>query len=131
MKKFGFSRKGEEGDDPNRSALFGRKKSSPAPSSDNPYARQTNAAADPYADTAKYANMTPYQQAKAQLPNDPRGQPAGMGQGSPAPASSSGYGPERYGSGGGYGSNRYDSGASSGQYGSPAPSSRGPGGYGG
>lgn len=139
MKKFGFGKKADDGEDSSRSALFSRKKSSPAPQSDNPYAQQTTN--DPYADNAKYANMTPYQQARSNLNNDPRqgGAPAAGRYGSPSPASSGGgggggygapapaaggYGSDRYGSGGGYGANRYDS--------QPAPSTaRGPGGYGG
>ncbi|KAJ3524710.1 hypothetical protein NM208_g11955 [Fusarium decemcellulare] len=82
MKKFGFSKKGEDGDDANRHALFGRKKSSQSVSSDNPYAKQGGK--DPYADDAKYANMTPYQQARAGVSGP--GGPGGPG-GSPAPAS--------------------------------------------
>lgn len=131
MKKFGFSRKGDDGDDPNRSALFSRKKSSPAPS-DNPYAQQKAPPNDPYTDTAKYANMTPYQQARAKLPSEPRPQQPGAGHPSPQPAQPAGYGSDRYGSGGGYGANRYDNQNSGpGQYNSPAPGARGPGGYGG
>ncbi|KAF5009038.1 hypothetical protein FDECE_4725 [Fusarium decemcellulare] len=138
MKKFGFSKKGEDGDDANRHALFGRKKSSQSVSSDNPYAKQGGK--DPYADDAKYANMTPYQQARAGVSGP--GGPGGPG-GSPAPASNpygapspapggynsqppSGYGADRYGSGGGYGGNRYNNAAPA-----PAAGARGPGGYGG
>lgn len=153
MKKFGFGKKGDDGDDPNRSALFGRKKASPAPQSDNPYAKQPQGA-DPYADTAKYANVapiTPYQQARVGLATgappggapgppgppggrDPRGANA-YGTRSPAQNSSThgatpppGYGSDRYGSGGGYGSNRYDSKP---PQNGPAAGVRGPGGYGG
>jgi hypothetical protein len=136
MKKFGFGKK--SGDGSGRSS----NNSSPAPSS-NPYA-QPQQAADPYAqDTNKYANMSPYQQAKAAsygtptgpgngLPSGPRdGYGAAQGAAPPnnyGPSGGSGYGADRYGSdkygsGGGYGANRYD-GAST------APS-RGPGGYGG
>lgn len=147
MKKFGFGKKGDDGDDPNRSALFSRKKASPAPQSDNPYAKQPQAVADPYADTAKYANMTPYQQARGNLSSggppggapgpDPRAgntygarSPAsnGGGPGAPPPA---GYGADRYGSGGGYGSDRYGSKPASDRHNSPAAGARGPGGYGG
>ncbi|POR35401.1 Protein transport protein SEC9 [Tolypocladium paradoxum] len=152
MKKFNFGKKGDDGDDASRNALFGRKKASPAPQSDNPYAQQ--GANDPYADSAKYANVTPYQQARAGLGSSqrpPGGQPpAGAGPGpgpgvgpGPGPGAgaagaggrpvaaygpgshappSNGYGADRYGSGGGYGSNRYNS---------PAAGARGPGGYGG
>lgn len=136
MKKFGFGRKGDDGDDANRSALFGRKKHSQT-QSDNPYAQQ--GAIDPYADSAKYANITPYQQVRAGLGADKRQEVSLNSQGGPAgghgsggqnqaPGSSygdsapTGYGSDRYGSGGGYGSDRYNS---------PAGSARGPGGYGG
>lgn len=143
MKKFGFSKKSSGDDeDSNRSALFGRKKASPAPQSDNPYARQSPAN-DPYADTAKYANMTPYQQARSDLnrpppsqspyqqgPTDPRPQPRSYGSSSgnihDAPPKPTGYGSDRYGSGGGYGSNRYDDRPQP-----PSSNARGPGGYGG
>lgn len=122
MKKFGFGKKGGDGDeDSNRSALFSRssKNSSPAPAASNPYA-QPPPAADPYAqDTNKYANMpsnpSPYQQAKQSygLPPGPRGGslPSGPRGGSAAPppqANGGGYGAEKYGSGGGYGTNRYE-----------------------
>ena len=129
MKKFGFNKKGDDGEDANRNALFGRKKSSQSSQSDNPYAQQ--ATSDPYADTSKYANMSPYQNARTGLgggtppaQND-RAANDGGAYGQPptsGPAAPSGYGADRYGSGGGYGSNRYNS---------PAETSRGPGGYGG
>lgn len=157
MRKFGFGKKGDDGDDSNRSALFGRKKSSPAPQSDNPYARQAPQANDPYADPNKYASMTPYQKARAEverpggLPGAPQAGPPGGPASRPgnpygAPSSSSspgpngggahgapaasGYSSDRYGSGGGYGANRYDKPAQD-RYGSPAAGARGPGGYGG
>jgi len=136
MKKFGFGKKSGDGSD--RSS----NNSSPAPSS-NPYA-QPQQAADPYAqDTNKYANMSPYQQAKASSYGMPTGQSNGLpsgprsGYGAPqgaAPPNNYGpsgdaaygadrYGSDRYGSGGGYGANRYD--------GVSTAPSRGPGGYGG
>lgn len=157
MKKFGFGKKGgDDGDDASRNALFGsRNKSSPAPKSDNPYAQQP--AADPYADNAKYANVTPYQQAKNGL--GPASRPSGSssyggstyGAPSPGPPSyggsaygapspgpsdggygapppSGGYSSEKYGSGGGYGGSRY---GSSNNASAPAAGARGPGGYGG
>lgn len=142
MKKFGFGKKGsgggDDGDDASRSALFGRKKASPTPQSDNPYAQQGDVN-DPYADTAKYANVTPYQQARQGLGGGPRpgGGPDASAHGQ-APNSGSkyggaaahapGYGADRYGSGGGYGSNRY--GAASNNTASSV-GARGPGGYGG
>ncbi|KAF4445080.1 hypothetical protein F53441_11004 [Fusarium austroafricanum] len=144
MKKFGFGKKGDDGDDANRHALFGRKKSSQSvSSSDNPYAKQGGK--DPYADDAKYANVTPYQQARAGLNNGPGGAggQAPNSYGAPAPAQGgynsqpqppSGYGADRYGSGGGYGGNRYGDSASQNRYNNspgPAASARGPGGYGG
>jgi len=144
MKKFGFGKKGGDGDDDSsRSALFGSrssKNSSPAPAASNPYA-QPPQAADPYAqDNNKYANMgpvgpsgaSPYQQARQNygLPSGP-----GAARGAPSPAvnrgpSPGGYAAEKYGSGGGYGSNRYD-GAPSYGAGSDQGSKYGPGGYGG
>ncbi|KAI0483230.1 hypothetical protein GGR56DRAFT_623489 [Xylariaceae sp. FL0804] len=145
MKKFGFGKKSGDGDDDaNRSALFGSKKGSPAPQSDNPYA-QTQPANDPY--------MSPYQQARAGAPSGPRaggglpsgpGPRSGSGYGTPplnrnassassatapppyAEQSSGGYGNDRYGTSSGYGSSKY---ASGGGYGSAAASR--PGGYGG
>ncbi|KAH6895112.1 hypothetical protein B0T10DRAFT_477090 [Thelonectria olida] len=151
MKKFGFGKKSDDGDDSNRNALFGsRKKSSQGPS-DNPYAKQGGS--DPYADNAKYANMSPYQQARSGLNGPPGGGPGGGpggpgGRGGPPPQQSSpygapppagghnsqppsGYGADRYGSGGGYGGNRYDNAGNQNRYNSPAAGSRGPGGYGG
>lgn len=161
MKRFGIGRKGDKGDDgedSNRSALFSRssKKSTSSASSDNPYAQQ-GGAPDPYADDNKYANMSPYQQAKAGVnaprPGGAQGLPSGPasgqrpgGYGSPSPGPSGpngggygappptgGYGADRYGSGGGYGANRYETKSSTGPAygGAPAPSARGPGGYGG
>ncbi|KAK2609034.1 Protein transport protein S9 plasma membrane t-SNARE [Conoideocrella luteorostrata] len=136
MKKFGFGKKGDDADDTNRSALFGRKKQSQT-QSDNPYAQQ--GASDPYADNTKYANISPYQEARSGLgtneqhagfSNGQGGRPSTYGS-SPQnqtserqhrDSASTGYGSDRYGSGGGYGSNRYNS---------PAGAARGPGGYGG
>lgn len=154
--RFGIGKKdkGDDGDDANRSALFSRSsKKSSSSASDNPYAQQSGGA-DPYADDNKYANMTPYQQAKAGVSNPrPGGLPAGPasgqrpgGYGSPSPGPSgsgassgygapppSGYGNDRYGSGAGYGGNRYENKSASGStaYGGPAAPTRGPGGYGG
>ncbi|KAM0437415.1 hypothetical protein ACHAPT_001777 [Fusarium lateritium] len=144
MKKFGFGKKGDDGDDANRHALFGRKKSSQSVSSNssNPYAKQGGK--DPYADEAKYANMSPYQQARAGLggPGGPSPSPQApspygappAGPGGPNSQPPSGYGADRYGSGGGYGGNRYGDAPSQNRYNnSPAPAAgaRGPGGYGG
>lgn len=154
MKKFGFKKKGGEGDDDaNRSALFGKPSKNSAPAASNPYAQQPQGV-DPYAqDTNKYANMgsvgpsgaSPYQQARQQylaggppggLPNGPGAARGGYGAPSavnrnPSP-NPGGYGADKYGSGGGYGSNRYDN-ASRGppSYTSEAGSRYGAGGYGG
>lgn len=151
--RFG-KKKGDDGEDANRSALFSRSsKKSSSSASDNPYAQQSGGG-DPYADENKYANMTPYQQAKAGVSNTrpggglPSGPASGQrpgGYGSPSPGpngtggsaygarQSSGYGNDRYGSGGGYGGNRYESKPSTGasSYGGSAAPTRGPGGYGG
>ncbi|KAF4976928.1 hypothetical protein FZEAL_6463 [Fusarium zealandicum] len=130
MKKFGFGKKGDDADDGGRHALFGRKKSSQSVSSDNPYAKQGGK--DPYADDAKSATMTPYQQARAGIKNGPPSPPP-PSYTSQAPQAPGGYGADRYGSGGGYGANRYGDAASQNRYNSPAPApgARGPGGYGG
>lgn len=154
MRKFGFGKKGsgDDGEDSNRSALFSRKKASPspAPQSENPYARQ-GPPNDPYADEQKYANMTPYQQARADIQDPSRARPSHGGQdgqppahGGPhraspgpggngygAPPKPAGYGADRYGSGGGYGSSRYESNPAQGRSYAAAPPTRGPGGYGG
>ncbi len=156
MKKFGFGKKSNEGEeDSNRSALFGSrssKNSSPAPAASNPYA-QPPQAADPYAqDNNKYANMgsigpsgaSPYQQARQNygLPNGPAGRGGlpgapGAGRAGLPPAVNRGPSPnprgfaaEKYGSGGGYGSNRYEGTPSHGASGDTG-SKYGPGGYGG
>ncbi|KAL7942293.1 hypothetical protein V8C42DRAFT_331906, partial [Trichoderma barbatum] len=127
MKKFGFGKKSDDGDDSNRNALFGsrKKNSTPAPS-DNPYANQ--GASDPYAEQTKYANMGSYQPGPNNGARPPPGNNYGSHQGGqPQQPAASGYGSDRYGSGGGYGSNRYDSGPNS----NPSAGARGPGGYGG
>ncbi|OAA39647.1 Target SNARE coiled-coil domain protein [Metarhizium rileyi] len=129
MKRFGFGKKGDDGS---------RKDSSQSNQSDNPYALQGDN--DPYADSAKYANMTPYQQARAGATvgqqhtpssNGPGGRPGGgYDSGHPNEASknsysvppSAGYGADRYGSADGYGSPRYNN---------PAAGVRGQAGYGG
>ncbi|UKZ78059.1 hypothetical protein TrVFT333_005793 [Trichoderma virens FT-333] len=103
MKKFGFGKKSDDGDDSNRNALFGsRKKNSPAPS-DNPQAQTTVLDRLLLEMAMVHTRMHPQQNA------------------------SSGYGSDRYGSGGGYGSNRYDSGPNN----NASAGARGPGGYGG
>ncbi|KAK5987697.1 Protein transport protein SEC9 [Cladobotryum mycophilum] len=122
MKKFGFGKKSDDGEDANRSALFGgRKKSSAAPPSDNPYANQ--GVSDPYADQAKYANVSPYQQSRNGPSQVPPSRP-GNAYGSPSPGQPAG------GYGGGYGSNKYDQPGPD-RNSSSLAGARGPGGYGG
>lgn len=139
MKKFGFGKKGgDDSDDASRNALFGSRKkgSTGAAQPDNPYAQQAaQGAADPYADSAKYANVTPYQQARSQIGGGgvaPGGIP-GAGQQDPSGRAGGygGYSPDKYGSGGGYGSNRFESKAEPDRYGASTAGARGPGGYGG
>lgn len=127
MKKFGFGKKGDDGDDANRGALFGsRKKNSTPTPSENPYANQGGT--DPYAEQTKYANMG----ARPSPPANGSYSPYQGGQNAaPQQPAAPGYGSDRYGSGGGYGSNRYDSGPGSNYNNAPAPGARGPGGYGG
>lgn len=126
MKKFGFGKKGgDDGEDSSRNALFGRKKASSqaaAAPSDNPYAQQQQGGNDPYADSAKYANVSPYQQARQNVGGE-----------QPPSQQSSGYGSDRYGSGAGYGGNRYESSNTSfdRQSSQSSGGARGPGGYGG
>ncbi|KAK9773687.1 putative t-SNARE coiled-coil-like protein [Seiridium cardinale] len=137
MGKFSFgSKKSAEGDDPNRSALFGGRK---APGS-NPYAEQAPTD-DPYMQsapmTSAQASYRQYQQAPRPggLPSGPRGgapptrnmsNASNETAGPPPPysgASSGGYNSDRYGAPGGYGNSRYDSGG--------AEKKQRPGGYGG
>ncbi|KAI9877901.1 MAG: hypothetical protein M1830_002492, partial [Pleopsidium flavum] len=138
MKKFGFGKKGSEGDDPNRSAIFGSrsaKKSSLAPASSNPYA-QTSQPPDPYTQ-AKYNAGIGALPAGQYGPNPGRGEGysgggggygsdnkdggmngrgpgtdnkygAGTGTGG---GGGGGYGTDRYGSQNGYGADRYGAGA--------------------
>ncbi|RFU71900.1 synaptosomal-associated, 23kda [Trichoderma arundinaceum] len=130
MKKFGFGKKSDDGEDANRNALFGgRKKNSTPTPSENPYANQGNN--DPYAEQTKYANMGSHQPNNGARPGNAYGSYQGGQNAAPQQNSSSGYGSDRYGSGGGYGSNRYDSGPASNNYNAPAAGARGPGGYGG
>lgn len=149
MKKFGFGKKRSDGEeDPNRSALFGSKKGSPAPQSDNPYA-QSQPGSDPYMNDANQKYKTPYQQARAHITNpQAAGGPSQQGGGygapplhrnpsgasavtAPPPYSETqqapgGYGNDRFGTSSGYGGSKY-----SGAGGSSGPGPRGPGGYGG
>ncbi len=156
MKKFGFKKKDSEGDDSNRSALFGSrsaKKSSAAPASSNPYA-QTSYPPDPYTQAKINAGIgaSPNGQGRANpdrgggyagrdgaaYGSDDKGRAMnGVGSGVDSkngggPTTGSygegGYGADRYGNQSGYGANRYGAGAGS----SAAGGSRyGPGGYGG
>lgn len=156
MKKLGFGKKGSEGDDPNRSALFGSrssKKSLPAPASSNPYA-QNNQPPDPYTQARFNAGIGVPPGGHGPL-NSARGE-GYSGRGGGAYGSDNndggmngrgpgadnkygagtgaggygggGYGADRYGNQNGYGADRYGAGAGS----SNAGGSRyGPGGYGG
>ncbi len=137
MKKFGFGKKGgDDGDDASRNVLFGSRKkgSTGAAQSDNPYAQQgAQGAADPYADSAKYANVTPFQQARSQVGGGAPGGAPGTGQQDPSGRAGGygGYSSDKYGSGGGYGSNRYENNVGADRYGVSTAGARGPGGYGG
>ena len=123
MGKFGFGKKGDDGEDSNRLALFGSKSKnkSPAPST-NPYAQPT-IPPDPYTQ----AKMKVYNPAAAQSSNNKYDEPNGGGYGGENPYSAdnkaggnNGYGgmsgnDNKYGAqsgghgGGGYGSDRYGS----------------------
>ncbi|KAM3548565.1 hypothetical protein MY1884_009127 [Beauveria asiatica] len=137
MKKFGFGKKGgDDGDEASRNALFGGRKkgSAGAAPSDNPYAQQgAQGATDPYADSAKYANVTPYQQARSQIRAGVPGVAPGTGQQDLSGRASGheGYSSEKYGSGGGYGSSRYENNVIADRHSVSTASARGPGGYGG
>ena len=146
MGKFGFGKKGDDGEDSNRLALFGSKSKNKSPTpSTNPYAQPT-------------IPPDPYTQAKMNVYNPPNSQPLnnkydarnGGGYGGENPYSADtngmsgndnkygaqsggygggGYGSDRYGGNSGYGANRY--GASGGPAGSQTASRYGAGGYGG
>lgn len=151
MKKFGFKKKDSEGDDSNRSALFGSrsaKKSSAAPASSNPYA-QTSYPPDPYTQAKSNAGIgaPPGSQGRANFDrgggyggsnggqygsdNKDRGSD-GVGPDVDSKHSggygSGGYGAGKYGNQSGYGADRYGAGAASSGTGG---SRYGPGGYGG
>ena len=154
MGKFGFGKKGDDGEDSNRLALFGSKSKnkSPAPSS-NPYAQPT-IPPDPYTQ----AKMKVYNPQAPQLSNNTYDAPNGAGYGVENPYSTDnkvranngyggmsgndnkysaqsggygggGYGSDRYGSNSGYGASRY--GSSGGPAGTQTTSRYGAGGYGG
>ncbi|KAH8891043.1 P-loop containing nucleoside triphosphate hydrolase protein [Thozetella sp. PMI_491] len=111
MKKFGFGKKKDEESQGNPYAQ------QPA---GNPYAQQP--ADDPYANAPP--RVSPYQQARSNLPSGPRpgglpgGPRAGAGYNTPPPPYASsgprpdgGYANEKVGATGGYGGNRYDNNA--------------------
>ena len=147
MKKFGFGKKGDDGDDSNRLALFGSKSKSksPAPTA-NPYAQPT-IPIDPYTQ----AKMNAYAPRPTEPAQDGYGAPqsgpdkygadkgvmdnpyAGASvsnNGNRYGATSGGYGADKYGAQGGYGADRY--GTSGRPAASQSGSSRyGAGGYGG
>ncbi|KAI9375488.1 hypothetical protein BJX61DRAFT_129153 [Aspergillus egyptiacus] len=127
MKRFGFKKSSDGGDDDssNRLALFGSrsKSKSPAPSA-NPYAKPIPA--DPYTKAKVNAGIAP-PPPNVQMPSNPpsNGIPGDNKYQIPD-NNSQGYTPNSYGNQGGYGGNRYGGGAGA------APASRyGPGGYGG
>lgn len=101
MKKFGFGKKDESGEDSNRLALFGSrsKSKSPAPSSANPYANPA-LASDPYTQAKQKAYADP-----APAPSNDRygAPPGGRGYGGDSKSAAyttSGYGAsagQRYG----------------------------------
>lgn len=104
MKKFGFGKK-KDGEGSSGTS---------SPAQKNPYATPT-AGSDPYADSNKYANVSPYAAAKAQY--GPPGSTLAPRDYAPSVASTAapsyttqpqnGYGPERFGNGGGYGNSSY------------------------
>ncbi|EFW17224.1 Protein transport protein S9 plasma membrane t-SNARE [Coccidioides posadasii str. Silveira] len=125
MRKLGFGKKGEDGDDDNRRALFGSrsKAKSPAPQS------------NPYAQTPGYSD--PYTEAKSKLYGNPQSQPSDNGQSGgpkrdyggvnqPPNQMGGGYGPGKQSVQGGYGRDRYGGSDNTG-----GGSRYGPGGYGG
>lgn len=138
MRKLGFGKKSEAGDDDSsRKALFGSrsKNKSPAPAS-NPYA-QAPSYSDPYTEAkSKVYNPPQPQPGNNGLPGGPKRGPGGMNQppgqmGGPGKnpyggANGGAYGAGQQGDQGGYGSDRYGGGQNT------SGSSRyGPGGYGG
>lgn len=146
MKKFGFGKKDDNSnEDASRSALFGRKKQSPAPMNDNPYAR-AGPSNDPYAQSSKSASPAP--SSRSGLPSGPGGlrrdpsassassysqPPPPYNASDPSERPTGRYGADTYGAAGGYGDNRYDTGSGYGsnRYGPASSTSRRPGGYGG
>ena len=156
MKKFGFGKKGEDGEDSNRLALFGSrsKSKSPAPTA-NPYAQPTGVPPDPYtqAKMKVYNPPAPSSASKSRYDEPNGGGYAGGNRyGTDDKASEKngyggansndnrygaqsggygggGYGADRYGTSGGYGGDRY--GTSGGSAASQTTSRYGAGGYGG
>ncbi|KAI2058596.1 Protein transport protein S9 plasma membrane t-SNARE [Ophidiomyces ophidiicola] len=134
MRKLGFGKKGESGDDEsNRKALFGSKSKSPAPPT-NPYA-QAPAYSDPYTEAKQKIYQPQSQPSAGGLPSGPKRGNMGVNQpqnqmpsaGDPyGDMNGRGYGPGRQGDQGGYGKDRYGGDDRSG-----GGSRYGPGGYGG
>lgn len=141
MKKFGFHKKSDGDEDPNRSALFGSrsKNKSPKPST-NPYA-QPPAASDPYNNAKQKAGVggnpgvpgstkiqyggSPIQNSNGNVSeNGDSNLKSGADAGG---ARVGGYGSDRYGAQSGYGADRYGAGSGREQGGSRY----GTGGYGG
>jgi hypothetical protein len=118
-----FSRKNDDAEDSNRSALFGGRKKKDTPAAHNPYAAPP--ANDPYAQPPPaYSNgssSSSYRQEKSPAVTGPNGS---YGQHNTTNGHQNGYGANGGSNGthSGYGNNHYGA--------SPAPASR-PGGYGG
>ena len=142
MGKFGFGKKGDDGEDSNRLALFGSKSKnkSTAPSTST-YAQPT-IPSDPYTRAKMKAYNPPGAQSSSNQYDSPNGGGYGgdnsygadnKGRGNYGSGGMMGsdnkYGAEKYGNNSGYGTNRY--GNSEGPAGSQTTSRYGPGGYGG
>lgn len=124
-----FKKKGEEGEDSSRSALFSRSKNSKssAPPQNNPYA-QPNVPPDPYTQAKMNAGIVqpPQQQGRpsqayggppAGRGNDRYGPPPGDQKYGPAGGQQGGYGPNKFGNDKGYGGPQQGVNP----YGAPAP----------
>jgi hypothetical protein len=133
MKKFGFKKSKDDGDDDsNRRALFGSrsrdKSPNPQAQGNNPYAQQIPV--DPYTRAKINAGVAP---GAGPAPGPGYGDvkhPDGPGATGPVGNQQGGYAPNRYGNQGGYGADRYGTGQDNNSR--PGGGSRyGPGGYGG
>ena len=145
MGKFGFSKKGDDDDDSNRSALFGSRSKNKSPNaSTNPYA-QPPSTSDPYNSAKLNAGVggvvrEPSPANSQYSQGRPPGRQAGYGgdnryggvdNGTSSNSAACGaYGSEKYGAQGGYGADRYGTKAGGSQF-TNGGSKYGPGGYGG